>query len=474
MVRMKRLAITDRITALARTGRAFLRSKRGNVAIITALAMIPMCFLAGFGVDYGTAVDRQSQMNAIADAAALAAVTPTMMSQSTTAAQTAAQNTFNAQAAAVSNINWNNGNLTVTISTSGAKRTVTVSYATTYNTYFASLLGKRTLNLSGSSTATGGNAPNIDFYLLLDDSPSMAVAATQSGISKMVSLTQNFPSSYQSCAFGCHEQNPQTQYPSRRNQEDLYTLARNNSVTLRIDLVSQAAQNLMSTAQTTESTNNASYRMAIYSFDLNYNTIQKLTSSLTTAASSAANVGILEVYSQGCLTQSNCNNDTDTDFQNALSNINTTMPNPGSGTNNKGDTPQEVLFLVTDGVDDVTVGSTPSLSSAYGSYYNSSRQQSTINPLDSGGNEPNTDWCTTIKNRGIRIAVLYTQYLPLPTNAWYNTYIAPITSPQDNIAGRLQACASPGLYYEVTTGGDISAALQSLFQYAVQSAYLSQ
>jgi len=67
--------------------------------------------------------------------------------------------------------------------------------------------------------------------------------------------------------------------------------------------------------------------------------------------------------------------------------------------------------------------------------------------------------------------VLYTTYLPLPTNAWYNTYIAPI---QNNIAPALQTCASPGLFYQVQTGGDISAALIGLFQLVVQTAYLSK
>ena len=80
-------------------------------------------------------------------------------------------------------------------------------------------------------------------------------------------------------------------------------------------------------------------------------------------------------------------------------------------------------------------------------------------------------WCTTIKNRGIRIAVLYTTYLPLPTNWWYNTYIDPF---QSDISDNLQNCASPGLFYEVQTGGDISAAMTSLFQLAVQSAHLSK
>jgi hypothetical protein len=65
------------------------------------------------------------------------------------------------------------------------------------------------------------------------------------------------------------------------------------------------------------------------------------------------------------------------------------MPNPGGGTRIAGDTPQEVLFF-TGGVEDETV--------------NGSRVQSLMDP----------SYCTTIKNRGIRIAVLYTTYGPLP------------------------------------------------------------
>ncbi|MGH7083516.1 MAG: pilus assembly protein TadG-related protein, partial [Acetobacteraceae bacterium] len=131
----------------------------------------------------------------------------------------------------------------------------------------------------------------------------------------------------------------------------------------------------------------------------------------------------------------------------AMNGINAIMPNPGSGTTLPGDTPQEVVFFVTDGVEDEDV--------------NGGRQMSVIN----------TDLCSAIKNRGIRIAVLYTEYLPLPTNSFYNGNIAPF---QSTIGPTLEACASPGLYFEVKTGGDISAAMAALFQLAVQSAYLSR
>jgi len=249
------------------------------------------------------------------------------------------------------------------------------------------------------------------------------------------------------CAFACHETHPSSDNLGNPGGEDNYQLARNLGVTLRIDLLGEAAQSLMATAKTTEQSTTASYQMAIYTFDESFNTIQTITANLTNAENAAATVGLLTVYSNNWLTSTNDNSDADTNYDSAMQSLNSIMPNPGSGTNNKGDTPQEVVFLVTDGVEDELVGS--------------NRQQSVMN----------TAWCTTIKNRGIRIAVLYTEYLPLPTNSWYNTYISPI---QNNIAPTLESCASPGLYFEVDTGGDISAALADLFQSAVESAYLAK
>ena len=76
-----------------------------------------------------------------------------------------------------------------------------------------------------------------------------------------------------------------------------------------------------------------------------------------------------------------------------------------------------------------------------------------------------------MKNRGIRIAVLYTEYLPLPTNSWYNTWMSPW---QPQIATNMQSCASSGLYFKITTDGDISSAMQALFEQAVATARLTQ
>ena len=208
----------------------------------------------------------------------------------------------------------------------------------------------------------------------------------------------------------------------------------------------QTSGNASGTAQTTSAANSATYGVAIYTFDYQVNTIQTLTTTMSTTKAAANNIGLLQVYSNNCLTQACTSGDTDTNWDTAMNTINAIMPTPGNGTNASGDSPQEVLFLVTDGVED--------------ELSNGSRVQSLMS----------TSWCNTIKNRGIRIAVIYTTYYPLPTNSWYTTYIDPF---QTKIGPNMQSCASPGLFFQVDTGGDISAAMSALFNITVQSAYIS-
>ena len=84
----------------------------------------------------------------------------------------------------------------------------------------------------------------------------------------------------------------------------------------------------------------------------------------------------------------------------------------------------------------------------------------------------NTSTCTTIKNSGVKIAVLYTTHLPVTTNAFYNSWVAPILV--DSIPTQLQACASPGFYFQVSPTGGITAAMQQMFLAAVTEARLTK
>ncbi|MCP3390332.1 pilus assembly protein TadG-related protein [Bradyrhizobium sp. CCGB12] len=455
----------------------FASDRKANVAIIFALMMVPTIFLLGMTLDYTLALRKREQLNAAADAAAIAAVRPAMLTQTDAEVVKA---TAKAVFAAKSNLPGlaEVPTPTVTVTDSGLARSITVSYSAKSVNNFPGVLGKQTWDVSGSATAKASSAPNMNFYLLLDDSPSMAIAATQTDITNMINYTKNQPSGSKNCAFACHETNPQKDSGATSSTKDNLTIARNNNVTLRIDLVQNAVTQLLvgpwscpqsgvsgGVMQCMSALNNTTYRAAIYTFDYALNTIQTLTTP-TTAGTKIANIQLMTVDHQNCIildSKGNCVYSTDygTDISGGLTGVNTIMPNPGTGTNQSGDTPQEVVFLVTDGVEDKLMPK-PGTCDAAATYPLPTGNSSTVRcqqPL-------NTSICTTIKNRGIRIAVLYTEYLQLPTDSWYNSRIAQFNNPSSStgtIATRLQSCASPGLYASVQTGGDISAALTNLF-----------
>lgn len=437
----------------------------GNIALITALVIVPLTFALGMAFDFTQAQSRQDKLDGIADAAALGAVTPTEMGQQFSQASLQAKTMFLGQAAQVSGVIAVVPDTSCcgdTVAGATVTRNITVKYTAQSQNVFAALLGMPTMTIQGHSSAQSAANPNIDFYMLLDTSPSMEIAATTGDIATMVSNTQT----QGGCAFGCHESNPAADNLGNPGGEDNYALARNLGVTLRIDLVNQATQNLMGTARTTASDTGAMYRASINTIDyapnslypINYSVTENQSTAateLTAAQGAAAGIASVEVYDNNCLTQSNCNDDEDSYLDLGLSTANTAMPNPGGGTNNNGDTPQEVLFIVSDGVVDQA--------SANGSCGSSSRLCTAINTQAS--------WCQTIKARGIRIAFLYTTYNPLPTNQFYNNNVAPF---QSQIAADAQNCASPGLFFEVNTGGDINAAMQALFEKVVSTARLTQ
>ena len=434
--------------ALDQIGR-FRRHEGGTMALFMGLATVPIIFAVGAGIDYSTANMAKSKLDAVADAAALSAVDHSEINDTTTNAQTVATNIFNAEATNLKNVSV--GNVSVTVTDSATSRTAVVSYTATKTNTFMGLMGIPTTTISGSASSAAGLTVNINFYLLLDNSPSMNIAATSAGIQTMV----NHTASQGGCAFACHETNPSADNLGNPNGEDNYTLAQNLGVVTRIQNMASATQSLMTTAAATEGSNTSQYQMAIYTFANNgLSTIQSLTSDLTAAKTAAAGINVLQVYKNNWLTSTNNNSDMDTNFETAMSQINGIMVNPGLGTPTS--TPQEVLFIVSDGVDD------------------EANSSSCSQPL-SGSNrcqQPfNTTWCTTVKNRGIQIAVLYTAYLPLTTNTWYNTWVAPF---QNQISSNMESCASPGMFFSVTTDGDITAAMQALFAQAISTARLTK
>jgi Flp pilus assembly protein TadG len=472
------------------------RNRRGSVAIMFALALPVMIFGIGFAVDYGLYAREKARLNMMADEAVLAAVSSTAMTQTTTQAQTLAQSMFAAQASQLPRITLAAGQPAVTISmdSSALIRTVSVTYSATYSTIFSGVLGVPTLPVSGQSVAksASANAPNTNFYVLLDNQGSMALPATQAGITQMQTLTPQQLSG--GCAFACHEATPNSPAsgfasdvqgnPCKSGtsgfncpQIDNYQLARNNNVTLRFDEVTSAITTLISTASTLqgEMSPRPTYQFSVYSVDSPYTqglyNVMPLTSTYATTWSTASsNLQLYTVYSDGgaCATSGSnkCGTYTNTAsqvipwivWQNAGffsspmgTEMNTLATNiPVAGTGVSGSTPKEVLLVVTDGVEDTIVSN-----------------QLSITAWDSTA----ISSCTALKNNGVQIAILYTTYYPTAGFWLYDNYVANF---QSNIGPTLKGCASPGLFMTAAVGDNLTNDFLTLFQLAMQSSRLTQ
>ena len=475
----------------------FARDHRANVAVIFALMMIPIIFLLGMTLDFTQALRKKEQLDAAADAAAIAAVRPAMLMQSDTVAAATANAIFMSTANALAPGLQNGAPTpTITVTDTGLSRTVSVSYTSAALNNFPKVLGngvsKVAWPISGSATSQAAAAPNINWYFLTDDSPSMGIGATLTDINNLITYTapsKQPAAASQNCGFACHEAN----IAHEGGTQDNLAIAKANNVTLRIDLLKNALTQLFvsytgcpQTSITTgvmncmSALNNTTYKAALYTFDVSLNTLATLTTP-TLAGNQIGNISLMQVQYQNCIyvgcsstSTSNPNTDFGTDIAGALSTLNSSLPSPGLGSNASGDTPQEVVFIITDGVEDKIVANAGACPNASLASHNRCQQ-----PLD-------TTMCTTIRNRGIKIAVLYTEYLQLKnlgssqniTDNWYMSWVDTYDEPAPDtgtIAAKLQACASPGFYKSVATGGDITKALTDLFiKVASSTASLTQ
>jgi Flp pilus assembly protein TadG len=203
---------------------AFRRDRRGNVAIITALAAIPMLAAIGCVVDYTFASMVRTKLQAAADAATLATVSnnsPIVASAKTSGTVTNgvnyAKNFFNADVTAITNSANMSITPSATVTMSGNTMTATVSFTAQVPTFFmgavSHLMGGSTLNsisIGGSSTATYSLPTYIDFYMMVDVSGSMSMASTVAEQTRLQSVNpdnmhsasnQGYPSG---CTFACH------------------------------------------------------------------------------------------------------------------------------------------------------------------------------------------------------------------------------------------------------------------------------
>lgn len=419
--------------------RDFLCDRRGNYAMMTAVLAVPLLLAMGYSVDFVRVLDAKQRLAHAADSAVLASLAAgskalgfveTMKGPGPIApGATEVKQFFTANATLDPSITL--GTVTAEVNNEATKIVSKISYTAQVQTIFGGLLSKNSWTVNGAATASVDIDNPVDFYMLLDNTPSMGLAATTKAIDDMIAKTPD------RCAFACHALN---------NTDNYYNLAKANGIPLRIDMVRTATKKVLETAKKIRNYD-SQFRVAIYTFgaaatDTGLTTISPLTSELEKAGKAAEAVDLMTIPYQ------NYNNDQQTDFDKTFEQLRTSMPKPQNGPNGK--PRQQVVFFVSDGVND-----SYKPSGCMKKLQGSGRCQQ---PLD-------IKECDKLKSKDVKIAVLYTTYLPVTNNSWYNTWIKPF---RDEIPAQMEACASPGLYFEVSPSEGIPEAMDALFRKTVR------
>ena len=543
--KVRNTRLSGRIARLRALFGNFRSDSRGNVAIITALAALPMMAAIGCAVDYSNASMIRTKLQAAADAAALATVsinspviaTAKSMTGSGTVSggSTYAANFFSANLPT----GYTSVSPTATVSLTGTTITAVVSFSTTVSTYFMGIVGYPTITIGSTSTASYTLPTYINFYLMLDVSGSMSFPSTTAEQARLQAVNPDDYAIYPGgCTFACHftaQGNcPQTgsqaegpipavghsyagyiPNPSPGGYCQGFTISRlgttpvsftsgtnstngiyvnwtntqvsscptagtTSCIQLRADAVGYAVTQLLSTAATTETNDNVAnqFQVALFPFIQNLCTASAnssnscsvgLTTSLTgsTITNFAAQLATLLDTGQNATLGSG-----GTHFENALNSMNSFITSVGTGASSSNALPY--VFIITDGSQDYQTQSG-------GNWWSQNWSATSAVPYSNSATviPPNsvtsTDYCTTMKNRGITIAVLYIPYETIQNattvfndeDGYANANIA-------NIPAALQTCASPNFFYTASTPTAIQNALLAMFEQAVSTAHITQ
>ncbi len=523
MAAMRKLARGARLARLRSLIRNFRLNERGNVAVITALAMLPMVAAVGCAIDYTSASMIKTKLQAAADAASLATVsvnssviaTAKAMSGNGTVSggSTFATNFFNANlTSAPETTGYTNLTPTATVTRTSTTVNAVVSFTAQVPTYFMGIVGFKNIALSGTSSATYTLPTYIDFYLMLDVSGSMSFPSTAAEQERLQAVNPDNYSQYPNgCTFACHftssgvcgsGEEPNIPPTSPVNYAKIYnpspggycqgftitrlgttpaactsstncgnitpsdinwsnTLATScptdgtsSCIQLRADAVGYAVTDLLQVASQKEVVTNE-FRIGLYPFIEYLYSYFPLTTDLTDTGSgtiSNAATNLATLLDTGV--NSNLGSG-GTHFENAFPSMNSLISSVGTGVSSSSTLPY--VFLITDGVENTQ----------------------TYPPFN--GSNPqifDTSLCTTLKNRGITIAVLYIPYQPIqnPTNFAGNedNNVNALIPPESNdVPNNLQTCASTNFYYTATTPTEIDTELRKMFSDVVNTAHIT-
>jgi len=241
------------------------------------------------------------------------------------------------------------------------------------------------------------------------------------------------------------------------------TAGTDSCIQLRLDAVGYAVTQLFATANAKAAVANQ-FRIGLYPFIQYLYSYFPLTSSINGSQSNSSTINYAAANLATLLdTNINANlGSGGTHIDTAINSMNGLITSVGTGIASNNTLPY--VFLVTDGAQDPQTKGVPNGGWA------GSNHATTIDPTI----------CNTMKNRGIKISVLYIPYVPInPVNASFaGDEDDAANNNIPNIPASLSGCASPAdtagsYFYTANTPDDITNALKAMFNHALTVAHIT-
>jgi Flp pilus assembly protein TadG len=395
-----------------------LKNTSGSVAVMFSVSAAALLVTAGVALDYVRSVNMQTALQSAADSAALAAARAAIQ------AELDGKNNIKKIAESAGTAAWELNVQSVhgidlkpkfNLQNANGSWTANVSFDGSVPTTFASLMGLNSIKIGGDTEATvnvGRPTEYFDFYFAIDISSSMGIGATQGDMNKMDAAI--------GCTFACHFGAGGGTIPA----------AHAAGAKLRVDVVDEAVDNVVSEMLAADPQN--VFRASLVGIADDAAPLVPLTDNLA----SISNHDIQIVMSDDAHRLGNTN------YRQSLETLNGMVGTAGDGSQQAN--AKKVVFFVTDGVHDYHE---PEPNATFDMWNNSDHFGGAIDPA----------FCQTLKDAGAIVSVLYIDYI-VPNG--FEPHLDPFIN---DTKPALEACATPGNFFNAKSPGDIKVAMKNMF-----------
>lgn len=401
----------------------FKRDKGGAVAMIFALAAVPLLGLTGAAIDFSSARGVKNRLQAGADAAVLEAVRLALKNDednNTFADYKRSDTSFGPIAsgkgmftgAAASVTNALSPSINIEVEKKGNEYFARATYSAEYKMMLPvqSIVSNLSVEGTSSSAISVSGSGYMDVYAMLDSSPSMGLGASPADIAILQAKT--------GCAFTCHADSP------------------TYGATLRIDVLRSAVGDMIQTASDSVGAGDTPrIRIGLYNFEGKTKEMAAITDNY---GSLKGHINKLKIHQDG------------TGSTNIGGSMEWLTPQvSASGNGLTPDKPKKFVFLVTDGMENKAHTWRPTNYLGPYSYYGS------VGSLDPAK-------CKALKDKGVTVAVLYTTYYNVGSGVeWAYQSALPGVEPH------LRECASPDFFFQASDASQLKKEFGKMFKKAV-------